>query len=442
MTAIEPREFLTRVYRAGIAAADPRRATRQAVDAIPILTPYVWLFAMGKGAHGMASGALDALRARSVSVVGGLVVANARDDSVTHGLEALEGDHPTPGARSLAAAERLTALLAETTPDTDAIVLVSGGATSLTAAPIPGLSESELHETFSALLASGADIALMNAIRKRVLRFGAGRMAIALGSRTVTCLIASDVIGNDTAAIASGSCVPDRTSAHDARARAIAAGAWDALPENVRQQLDTMANSRALDVPPPDHPRFASTSVHVILDRTDAERGADAAARQLGALVTVFTTPLSGDAANAGRQFASELLGRERIETECIIWSGEPTVTLGRKAGTGGRCQEFALACAESLETAGADAGGIAVLAAGTDGRDGPTDAAGAIVDARTFDQIRRRGIDPAHALRNHDSYPALDSVGALLKTGPTGTNVNDLVVGLVTERNQGSRQT
>lgn len=424
------------MYRAGVAAADPRRATRQAVDAIPILTPNVWLFAVGKGAHGMASGAVDALRARGASVIGGLVVANAPDDSATHGLESLEGDHPTPGARSLAAAERLAAMLAETTPDSDAIVLVSGGATSLIAAPIPGVSVSELRDTFSALLASGADIALMNAIRKRVLRFGAGRLAIALANRTVHCLIASDVIGNDPAAIASGPCVPDRTSAHDARTRAIAAGAWDALPEKVREQLDHMANRRALDVPPPDHPRFASTSVHVILDRTDAERGADAAARQLGVCVTVFTTPLSGDAASAGRQFAGELLGRERIETECVIWSGEPTVTLGSESGTGGRCQEFALACAESLEAAGADASGITVLAAGTDGRDGPTDAAGAIVDARTFDQIRRRGIDPVRALSEHDSYNALNSIGALLRTGPTGTNVNDLVAGLVRKRN------
>jgi glycerate 2-kinase len=434
MTSIEPREFLTQVYRAGVAAANPRRATRQAVDAIPILMPDVWLFAVGKGAHGMASGALDALRARGASVIGGLVVANAPDDFATHGLEALEGDHPTPGARSLAAAERLTALLAETTPDSDAIVLVSGGATSLIAAPVPGVSESELRDTFSALLASGADISLMNAIRKRVLRFGAGRLAIALGSRTVHCLIASDVIGNDTAAIASGPCVPDRTSAHDARARAIAAGAWDSLPQNVREQLDNMANRRALDVPPPDHPRFASTSVHVILDRSDAERGAEDAARQLGALVTVFTTPLTGDAANAGCEFAGEVLRRERIGTECIIWSGEPTVKLDGAAGTGGRCQEFALACAESLEAAGADANGITVLAAGTDGRDGPTDAAGAIVDSRTFSDIRNRGYDPTLALQRHDSYHALDSVGALLKTGPSGTNVNDLVVAVITE--------
>ena len=433
--SIEPREFLSRVYRAGVTAADPRRATRQAVEGIRDLTASVWILAVGKGAHFMASGAVDALRARKVAIAGGIVVANERDPSATHGLESLEGDHPTPGQGSFAAAGRLATIAGQATPDTDALVLVSGGATSLIAAPVSGISEDELHDTFKILLASGADIALMNSIRKRLLRFGAGRLAVALRSRKVHCLIASDVIGNDTSAIASGPCVADTTGAHETRARAVAASIWDSLPPGVRGQLDAMAERRALDVPAPDHPRFASTSVQVILDRTDAERGAADMARELGALVTVYSTPLSGDATTKGRQFAADLLERQRVGAECIIWTGEPTVTLDADSGTGGRCQEFALALAESLESAGA-AEGIAVLAAGTDGRDGPTDAAGAIVDSSTFAEIRRRGIDPAQALRNHDSYPALDSIGALLKTGPTGTNVNDLVVALITRHN------
>ena len=433
--SIDPREFLTRVYHAGVAAADPRRATRQAVEEIRDLAPSVWIIAVGKGAHAMASGAVEGLRSTSVSVAGGIVVAHEADPSATHGFESVVGDHPTPRSRSFAAARRLSEVAAQPTYESDAIVLVSGGATSLMAAPVSGLTAQELQDTFTVLLSSGADIALMNAIRKRLLRFGAGRLAVALGSRTVHCLIASDVIGNDPAAIASGPCVADTIGARETRSRAVAAGVWKTLPKNVRALLDAMAERRVPDVPPADHPRFASTPVHVVLDRTDAERGAVNAARELDALVTVYPTPLSGDATLNGRQFAADLLARERVGSECIIWSGETTVTLNAQSGTGGRCQEFALAVAESLESAGARAKGIAVLAAGTDGRDGPTDAAGAIVDASTFGEIRRRGIDPAHALRNHDSYPALDSIDALLKTGPTGTNVNDLVIALINRR-------
>jgi hydroxypyruvate reductase len=435
MVSIEPRDFLTRVYHAAVAAADPRRATRQAVAALHDLAAPVWLIAAGKGAHGMASGAMQSLRERNVAVAGGLVVSNAPDESATHGLEAAEGDHPTPGASSLAAADRLSALAASTTGDCDAIVLVSGGATSLIAGPVPGISEEDLHETFTALLASGADIALMNAVRKRLLRFGAGRLAMALNCRRVHCLIASDVLGNDPASIASGPCVPDRRTAQETRTRARKAGVWDALPANVRAHLDAMAEGRAPDVPPHDPPRFASTSVRVILDRTDADRGAARAAADLGATVEVQPEPLSGEAATAGSGFANQLLAREHRSSDCIIWSGETTVTLGHKPGRGGRCQEFALACAMSLDAAGSVARGITVLAAGTDGRDGPTDAAGAIVDSTTPSRIRMNGTDPASALHDHSSYDALQSAEALLKTGPTGTNVNDMVIALTQPR-------
>ena len=428
----DPREFLTRVFRAGITAADPRLVTRQAVEALTGLAPSVWVIAVGKAAHGMASGAVEAIRARRISIAGGLVVAHEPGWNPPHGLPFVQGNHPTPGVGSQLAAEHLRDLASETTDASDAIVLVSGGATSLMAAPIDGVNVTELREAFTALLASGADIELMNSARKRLLRFGAGRLALALQCRRVHCLIASDVIGNDPASIASGPCVPDTTTAADVRKRVQAAGAWEKLPESVRALLDAMADGRVPDVPSPDHPRFESTTATVILDRTHAERGAAAEAQTLGVTPEVRSTPLTGDAATAGRQFAQDLISRSRQGSESVIWSGETTVSLGNSPEPGGRCQEFALACAGALERAGADASGITVLAAGTDGRDGPTDAAGAIVDALTWSAIRHRGLDPAAALRHHASYRALEEAGALLKTGPTGTNVNDLVVALL----------
>jgi hydroxypyruvate reductase len=427
MSTIQPQEFLTRVYRAGVAAADPERATRQAVAKLEDLAAAVWVIAVGKGAHAMASGAVLALNDRRVPIAGGLVVANELTGAGGHGLDSCVGDHPVPGAQSFAAAERLAAVAGRTSADADALVLVSGGATSLIAAPIPEITEQELRHAFEALLASGADITLMNAIRKRLLRFGAGRLALALETRRIHCLIASDVIGNDPASIASGPCVPDPGSAHEMRERARPAGVWDQLPQRIRAVLAAMADGSAPDSPPSDHERFRTTTARVILDRTDAERGAADEARQLGAVVHVLPEPLTGDAAYVGAEFGSILAKRDRKRTECIIWSGETTVSLTRSHGAGGRCQEFALACAGAL--ASADAQGITVLAAGTDGRDGPTDAAGAIVDASTWQTIRDRGIDPAAALTEHRSYDSLQAAGALLMTGPTGTNVNDLVI-------------
>lgn len=430
MTLLEPREFLTAVFRAAVAAADPRAVTRQAVMQLDLDLP-VWVIAVGKGAHGMASGAVDALRERRVAIAGGLVVAHEPDDSATHGLESVEGDHPTPARRSFDAADRVDDVASRTTGDADALVLVSGGATSLIAAPIAPIREQDLQKAFDALLGSGADIGVMNAARKRLLRFGAGRLALALGARRIHCLIASDVVGNDLASIASGPCVPDRTTAKETRERLRVAKAWRGLPVAVQRLLDDTSEDRSPDVPPANHPRFSTTSAQVILDRTHAERGAAEKARKLGVSVEVLPDPLSGDAAAAGRKFVATLQRDER--PACVIWTGEPTVTLGRSSGRGGRCQEFALACAIELDAAKAD--GVTILAAGTDGRDGPTDAAGAIVDSKTCERIRAGGIDPVEALRTHASYDALHIADALLKTGPTGTNVNDLVISIREKR-------
>jgi hydroxypyruvate reductase len=331
------------------------------------------------------------------------------------------------------AADYLRDLTSQTNSDSDAIVLVSGGATSLIAAPVDGLSEKDLRDAFATLLASGIDIELMNAVRKRLLRFGAGRLALALQCRRVHCRIASDVIGNDPAFIASGPCVPETSNTSDVRARMKAGDAWEKLPAGVRLLIDSMADGRHAGVPPRNHPRFASTTTRVILDRTEAEQGAAAEAQALGVASETRRTPLRGDAATMGMQFAQELASRSRHGQCCVIWSGETTVSLADSPEPGGRCQEFALACAGVLERAGPEASGITVLAAGTDGRDGPTDAAGAIVDALTWSAIRYRGVDPADALRHHASYHALEAADALLKTGSTGTNVNDLVIALLT---------
>jgi glycerate 2-kinase len=430
---IEPRELLTRLFRAGVAAADPRVATRQAVVALPDLITSVIVISAGKGAHAMASGAVEALAARGVGVAAGLVVAHHDARDSTHGLESVIGDHPVAGERSLAAADRLQVVASRASPAEDAIVLISGGATSLIAAPVDGLSARDLEGTFSALLSSGADITVMNAIRKRLLRFGAGRLALALPSRRIHCLIASDVVSNDLASIASGPCVADTSTAGEAKARAVGAGAWESLPGTARSLIEGMAEGRIPDSAPVDHPRFATTNVRIILDRHIAAAGAASAANDAGLAVEVVDQPVEGEAADAGTRLAQQIVRRPReAKPACLIWSGETTVTMDVPGGKGGRCQELVLAAARVLANSGEDGHGITLLAAGTDGRDGANDSAGGVVDWSTWSAIERRGINPELALRRHTSYDALDSVGALIRTGATGTNVNDLVMALV----------
>ena len=429
---IDPKQFLVQTFLAGVTAADPRRATRKAVFAIDDLTQSVTVIAAGKGAHLMASGAVEALQAKGVAVRGGIVVAHDASANSTHELESVEGDHPVPDARSFAAASRLEQVAGDANALDDAIVLISGGATSLMASPVAGLSPDELQATFKALLSSGADINTMNAIRKRLLRFGAGRLALALGSRRIHCLIASDVVGNDLASIASGPCVADSSTAADARNRAMEAGAWESLPVAARSLIEDMADGRVPDSAPATHPRFASTTVQIILDRHVATAGAAEAAKAAGVAVEVVEEPVNGEASLAGSRIASEIVRRAPETPACVIWSGETTVTIDSPGGKGGRCQELALAAAKTLANAGPVGGRIALLAAGTDGRDGANDSAGATVDSTTWSAIERSGRNPERALRSHNSYDALDSVGALLKTGPTGTNVNDLIICLV----------
>lgn len=432
----DPAALLVEWFRAGVAAADPRRATAEAVRELTDLSPGAWVIAAGKGAHSMASGAVEALAERAVPVAGGLVVAHAVDATASHGLDVIIGDHPVPGAGSFRASRALESVTSAVPETDDAIVLISGGATSLMAGPVEGLGTGGIPGLFEALLASGADIEMMNAIRKRVLRWGAGRLAVALRARRVHCLIASDVPGNDPAFIASGPCVPDESTAADVLARAGQAGILRSLPVPVTALLEQQVSGQQEETPRPSHPRFRTTSVRIILDRHVAVSGVVESARRAGVAAIVEESPLTGDAAKAGVAIATRTLASARDSSggrsRLLVWSGETTVRLGTNPGAGGRSQELALSAARELSLAGELGRGITILAAGTDGRDGPTDAAGAVVGYNTWDRIAAAGLDPEDALTRHDAHPALDAAAALVRTGPTGTNVNDLVLALI----------
>ncbi len=376
----------------------------------------------------MASAAVTALVARDVAPVGGVVVAHHMAPTPIVGLTEFVGDHPIPGAGSEHAAARLGEAAARVGPGDLAVVLLSGGASSLVAAPLAGhgLTAADLAATSRALLAAGVPVDRVNAVRKRVSRWGAGRLAHALAPARVLCLAVSDVPNDDPAVIGSGPCAPDPWTAESLRAMLEAERVWWALPVAVRRAL--AAGGLALETPKADDPAFANVRTRVLVTNRDARAAAAGAARAGGFAVIDHDAWLAGEAAPLGRAVARAILAAPAGSAH--VWGGEPSVTLGASPGArGGRMQELALAAAAALDEAGAAAAGVAILAAGTDGRDGPTDAAGAQVDGATWGLARAGGRDPAADLAAHRSYDALGAAGALLPAAPSGTNVADVVI-------------
>jgi hydroxypyruvate reductase len=429
------RPLLESIHAAAVAGAQPGPATRAAVARLPLESgepPRV--LALGKAAHAMATAAVQALAGRGMEPAGGIVVAPETGPAPHPALGVHAGDHPVPGPRSRAAAEAVARAAA--TPGGDAIVLLSGGASSLVGAPLPGagITPDDLAELTAALLGAGVDIGTLNAVRKRVSRWGAGRLAVALAPAAVHCLAVSDVIDDDLASIGSGPCVPDVHTAAVLAVRLRGSGVWGRLPPAVARFLADPARG---ETPKSDHPAFRRTRAEVILGNVHAREAAGAHARTLGCgAVIVHHQPLLGEASACGARLAELLVERAAAGArgECHVWGGEPTVTLAGASpdALGGRMQELVLSAAAVLHRAGPAAAHVALLAAGTDGRDGPTDAAGAHADAGTWARIAAAGRDPAADLAAHRSHAALDTTGSLLRTGLTGTNVADVVIGLV----------
>ena len=435
---MQHRELLEALYRAGVGAADPEPAVERAVGRLD-LDGRVALIALGKGACPMTLGAQRALRDRGLTITAGLAVSHEALDPGIPGVAHVMGDHPEPGEGSARAAAEIGTFAHGARDNDHVLVLLSGGATSLCAAPVDAVPVPAMRETFRILLESGAPITVMNAFRRRILRWAAGRLAVALHPARVHCLIVSDVMGNDLEAIGSGPCVPDPLSADDILALRQQHGLQQ-LPHEIVHYVRRVSEGAEAETPKPANPAFRSTSASVLLDNTAARSGVRSEASRHALDLAPATSPLSGEAAAAGRDIARELLrlagDRPTLGSArglLAVWGGETVVTITSPArGRGGRCQELALACAQVLHDAGPTARGITVLAAGTDGRDGPTDAAGAVVDSETWSRIAGQGRNPEEDLRNHDAWPSLRSANSLLITGATGTNVNDLVIGVI----------
>jgi len=422
------------LYDAAVSAVDPGPATESALQRhAPSGTRTLWILALGKAAAPMAQAAARHARATGRRLAGGLVVAPDPGESADAALPVVQGDHPEPGPASFAAAELLAQVASRVGAKDDVWVLLSGGTTSLIGAPRDGLAPDELTRVYARLLASGLDIGDMNRIRKRFTRWGGGRLAAALAPAHVLQLVVSDVIGDDLPSIGSGPCVPDPMTAADTRVLLQRHGLWTTLPGSIRGVVESTEAGTIAETPKPGDPAFTSVRTEIVSSNRLALEAAARRATELGLASEIVSEPLAGEAARTGASVAATLRNYSQAwQTQsptrrCVIWGGETTVTLGDAPGLGGRSQELALAAAQVI----AGRQGVSLLAAGTDGRDGPTDAAGAIVDGSTWAAIQAGGRDPALDLARHDAYRALDAANALLRPGLTGTNVMDVVIGL-----------
>ena len=432
------RALLEELYAIAIAAAHPRTLVAEALSALGSRAERrrLAILAIGKAAPSMTEAAVALLSTTPASVVGGVIVGTDDGESPHPSIARVIGDHPVPGRRSLQAAAALANAVERARRDADAaLVLISGGATSLVGAPVDGVSPGVLATLYASLLRSGWDIEEMNAVRKRFLRWGAGRLAAALAPLAVHPVILSDVIGDDPAIIASGPCTPDPLRASDIRDRLARLTIDDSSRRELSLVLDRVIAGRVAETAKPGDSAFAHVVPPVIRGNVDALAAMMVRAAATTGVRVKIGSDLRGEARVRGAELAGLLL-RCAPGPRCYIYGGETTVTVGDGAmGAGGRCQELALAAAEVLDGAYDGAASIAIMAAGTDGRDGSTDAAGAIIDRDSWRLARANGVSPDAALAMHDSHRALAAAGALLPSRVTGTNVMDIVVGLVDAR-------
>jgi len=404
--------FLTGLFEAAIAAADPKAAIARYLPPKPAGRTVV--IGAGKGAAQMAA-AFEELWGEPVQ---GVVVTRYGYAAKCQNIRVLEAAHPVPDVAGLEAAKQLSDAVSGLGPDDLVVALICGGGSALLPSPPAAMALADEQALNNALLASGAPISAMNAIRKHMSGIKGGRLAALAHPAKVISLIVSDVPGDDPAQVASGPTVPDVTSRDDALA-AINAYGID-LPAAL------LAHIRQTPAPDPSDPVFAANEVHVIASAAQSLEAAAKAARAAGVPAVILSDAIEGEARETAKMhgaIAREVSARHRpfVPPVVILSGGETTVTL-KGNGKGGRNTEFLLSLAQTCE-------GMApftALAADTDGIDGSEDNAGAFVDGTTTARLRAAGLDPAGLLANNDAWRAFDALNDLFSPGPTGTNVND----------------
>jgi glycerate 2-kinase len=433
------RALLTELYREAVAAVSPDAAVRDALRqrARAVNGARTHLFAIGKASEHMLHGAELWLSDTQQQCAGGVCIAHHDVVGTSLPVQHSVGDHPVPGTRSKAAADGLGRYITTSVQHGDqAIVLLSGGASALIGAPAGGLTAAAYTKVVHALLGSGLSIDAVNAVRRRLSRWGGGRFGAALQARgaSIEVLVVSDVLGDSLASIGSGPCVRDMLTLADTLAFVRDAHLASDVRDEIVRALHAVELTRE---PTPQSAEFAIP--HTIVSSNAAVLRAIAdGARARGVSCTVMSNPLTDDATLCGERVADALLQAKRLQRDTVphllCWGGEPVVVLPteHQVPSGGRMQALALSAARVLGAAGTEADGVTILAAGTDGRDGATDAAGAVVDGDTWRAIERAGRVPAKDLVRCESYDALRAANAHIPEFVSGTNVNDVVIGVV----------
>ena len=411
-----PRDAVRAIWEAALAAGDvaPLVRTHLRLDR---RHNRVFLLGAGKASGAMAAAAEEVVGER---VGGGFVVVKDGYGARLRRVEIAEAGHPVPDARGVAASSRLLETARGAREDDLILFLVSGGGSALTPAPAPPITFAEKQEVTRLLLASGATIGELNAVRKHLSFFKGGQLARAAWPAAVLTLALSDVIGDPLDVIASGPTAPDPTTFADALEVLARRGLTGRVPASVARRLESGRAGEIQETPKPGDPLFERVRNVVIGNNALVTDAAVATAGRLGYRTDLATRELQGEARDVARDFVAH--ARRLEPPACLIAGGETTVTV-RGQGKGGRCQEFALAAA--LELRPTDR--ITILAAGTDGTDGPTDATGAIVDAGSIERGSAGGADARLALADNDAYRFLRASDDLLVSGPTRTNLLDL---------------
>ena len=435
---VSDRQNLINIFYTALEAVDPYVAVCGYVD--EIARKYrdgkyqkLYVFAVGKGAAPMARAVIDSI---GKLVTGGIVITkygHAHDFSAKT-VRMFEAGHPVPDAMGYLATKEALKILKHHDEHTFILCLISGGGSSLFLAPYEGISLAEKQEVTRILLRVGADIYETNAVRKHISLVKGGRLAALAYPARVESLVFSDVLGDRLDVIASGPTFPDKTTFGDAMDVIHKYRIEKEIPANVLQVLIDGVEGLVSETPKEGDPIFRNVNARVIGSNASAIEAAKKKAEQLGFEAKVVDTSISGEAKEVGRRLARKALAEKAEMNEnlvsrplCLICGGETTVTV-RGLGIGGRNMELALAFA--LEIDGEK--GITLLSAGTDGGDGPTDSAGAVVDGFTVSRGYTANIDPEKCLQNNDSYSYFKETKELLITGPTGTNVMDLQIALL----------
>ena len=435
------REHALQIFQAGLQAVDPVEAIRRHVtlnDNVLRISDRqfnlkdfdrILVVGAGKAVAPMAKAVEDLLGNR---ISDGVIVVKDEHGLPLKKIKVREASHPVPDERGVKGTEEILSLV-ETAGRRDLIIcLISGGGSALLIAPVHDISLEDKRNATKLLLACGATIHEFNAVRKHLSRAKGGRLAQMAYPATVISLILSDVVGDDLDVIASGPTVPDSSTFDDAEQILKGYGIWDQLPPTVRDHLAKGTSDQIEDTPKSDNAAFQQCSQVLVGTNLQALKAAGQEAKRLGYRPLILSSKVEGEAREVAKFYAaiaSEVLssGNPLKPPVCVLAGGETTVTL-KGDGRGGRNQEFALAAA--LAITGLD--NVVVLSGGTDGTDGPTDAAGAMADGTTVARALEKGLDPKDFLRRNDSYNFFQKLEGLLMTGPTRTNVMDMYMLLV----------